>query len=231
MKHLLSRAVSAAAFSLIAVSSQAATADFSGYATGAVLTNFDFGNGLTGTVSAINNDTITVNDPIGSGEVRIFDTTGSNTFDPDLENPFTNSLNSNDQRAFGNALIIQAIGGDDQGNPDDEASGGVFTFNFDQAIDLISFIYLDGEEGADVTTSGGTVGFGSGVSGDNNFVELFFNGSANGITSFTVTANGSGAIGGFEATVSAVPLPAGLPLMAGMMGAFGLMGWRRKKAA
>lgn len=226
MRKIILGFATAATMSIMTATAGAATVDFAGFSNGDLVTGFDFGNGLTGTLAVINGETN------AAGEGRIFDTRRSTTLDPDLENPFTNSLSPFDVRPFGNALIVQAVGNDNQGTPDDEASGGIFTFTFDRAIDLFSLLYLDGEEGASIQVGGNTVaGFERGISGDNRFVELFLNGQANGITQFSVFANGSGAIGGFEASVSQVPLPAALPLMAAGMGLLGFMGWRRKNAA
>lgn len=216
----------------IGTGATAAGVDFSnnfGSATthGDTISRFDFGNGLTGFLSVENfGDT---DDP---GEARIFDTTLSNTADDDLEGPFTNSDGSGEVRGFGKALIIQERPNLASAIADDERAGGAVTFVFDTFIDLFGISFLDGEEGATVTALMQDVGgFGSGVSGDNLFTDIDLGGSGGvqGISQFKVTYNGSGAIGALDIRVSAVPLPAGLPLLLAGLG--GLAALRRKRTA
>ncbi len=224
-----------AALLLSSTAASAATVDFgtnldtannaaSATTHGELVTSFDFGNGLTGRIEVFNR---LANGP---GEARIFDTNATNTFDDDLEGDMANVANANDVRNFGKSLIIQERAGVASGIPDDEVGGGVVTFIFDQAINLLSLQYLDGEKGAEVRT-GSTVlgGFGNGVSGDHMFVDIDFSRSldAQGITTFSVQYNGSGAIGGFQAELAAVPVPASLPLL---LAGFGALTFARRKA-
>lgn len=193
---------------------------------GEIVSRFDFGNGLTGHIVVSN-----PNEVGGVGEARIFDTRLTGTSDDDLEGDFENVADSNDDRDFGKALIIQERASLADSVSDDERGGGIVTFFFDTAINLLNLTYLDGERGAIVSTSGTELGdFGSGVSGDHKFVELNFerNSDAFGIRSFSVQYNGSGAIGAFDAEVSPIPLPAALSLMLAGLGGLGVAGRKRK---
>ncbi|MEM7524383.1 MAG: hypothetical protein AAF360_11615 [Pseudomonadota bacterium] len=215
----------------VAGSAGAVTVDFS-QSGGAVLvegqelTDFDFGGGLSGSITAVG----------GANEARIFDTTPGSVGttaaglggggDPDLAGPFTNVNDETDVRVFGNALIIQEDAPTASAIPDDEAGGGTVTFTFDTAIDLLSLSYLDGERGAFVLIDGEQVG--EVFSGnDQLFNEVFFGDSALGVTSFTVVYNGSGAIGAFDAAISAVPAPPALPLAIAAFLGLVLVGRRR----
>ena len=193
---------------------------------GEAFTAFDFGSGLTGSVSVVNNR------PNTDGEARIFDpdTKTDINGDNDLLNTFTNANNPNDKRDFGNALIIQE--GGNANTPDDEGQGGSITFIFDQAIDLLGLIYLDGEKGASVWANMQEVGAAAaGVAEDNEFQIIDLSGSSEtlGITRFEVVFNGSGAIGELDIQVSAVPLPASLGFLMAGLGGLGLL--RRKRNA
>lgn len=221
----------AAAFAACASAASAATVDFStnfgrSLAEGTEVLGFDFGAGLTGRVSVVG----------GAGEARIFDTTPGSIGtlparrggggDPDLAGPFRNVDDPLDIREFGNALIIQERSSRATAIPDDEARGGTITFTFDRPIDLMSLVLLDGEEDVFVTTGARRVG-NAASSGDNLFDTILFDGSARRISEFTVNFGGSGAIGEFEA-ISAIPLPATLPLALAALAALGFIARRRR---
>ncbi|AEI93985.1 hypothetical protein RLO149_c020010 [Roseobacter litoralis Och 149] len=183
---------------------------------GTEITTFDFGAGLTGSLTVTG----------GTAEARVLDSESGNglgvTNDPDLASPFSDADRVLADRGFGNVLIVQS---DDAGVsiPNDERSGGSITFTFDTAIILDSIFLLDGEEGISLTYGLTTL---SGLGGADNTFD-FVTANSGPILSFTVEFGGSGAIGEFKASV--VPLPAGLPLLIGGLGAFAWMK-RRKQA-
>ncbi len=192
---------------------------------GEIVDRFDFGGGISGFLLVENNRLQT------PGEARIFNSRLSNTSDDDLEGDFVNSADANDVRDFGNILIIQERANLADSVADDERAGGAITFVFDRAIDLLSLDYLDGERGARISAGNNeTLGvLNNGQSGDNQFTSFDFAGldAAQGITRFRIDFVGSGAIGAFDAAVSAVPVPAALPLM--LLGLGGLGALRRRK--
>jgi hypothetical protein len=192
---------------------------------GEIFDRFDFGGGISGYVVVENNG------QSAPGEARIFNSRLTNTSDDDLEGDFTNPLDASDVRDFGNILIIQERAHLASSNADDERSGGAITFIFDAAIDLLSLDYLDGERGAVVSTDNQILAtLGQNVNGDNEFTSFDFSGqtAATSITEFRVDYVGSGAIGAFDATLAAVPVPAALPLM--LLGLGGLGALRRRKS-
>lgn len=198
---------------------------------GDVLTTFDFGGGLTGT--------ITTSD-LGSratGEAMIFNTESPSISvgnDPDLAGPFQDVNNLSQFQEFGNALILQEDNSSrsrhNQG-PDDAANGGAITFTFDTVVALTAIFILDGNDngptGASVLLDGSLFAQDLG-GGDNQFERIDF---AQGtlVNSFTVDFSGSGAIGRFGAAV--VPVPAAFPLMLTGLGVFGWIAARRRKKA
>lgn len=205
---------------------QAATVDFSTLAPGAV-TDFAFGGGITGTLSAVVFPSRDATDAV------VINTNVAQPQDPDLESPFSDANGVLPSRNFGNALIVQEPGsvlGDDQAAP-----GGQLVFTFDRAVDLDSIVILDAEEGGQVRITGVPGGAGlltgipSGVSGDNEF-QFLTTPNGQGLNAFTVLFNGSGAVGELDISVVPVPLPASLPLLAFGLGAIGFMRKRRKAA-
>lgn len=227
---LLKTTAIVAAFVGAAGVAQAATVDFGGFNEGDVLsTDTVLGGGIEADITAIG----------GIAQAVVFDTadnTTSTNNDPDLQSDFTNAEDSNDTRAFGNALIIQE---NQNGGPDDNASGGMLIFDFDQSISLTSLFLLDSAEdtvaelflgGVSVLsfTLDSTNESDTGNNENNNeFTFLDFGGAIG--DKLVVDFSDSGAVGEFDAAVSVVPVPAGLPLMLGGIGAFAWMK-RRKKA-
>lgn len=172
----------------------------------------------------------------GIAEAVVFDTTAgttSTTNDPGLTSPFTNAENASDLRNFRLGLIVQENA---SGGPDDTGGGATLTFDFAKAVSLGELILLDSEIGTTASLFSGTTWVSSFTLtalnysdtnnnvGNNEFTLLNFGGAIG--DSLVVDFSRSGAVGEFEASV--VPLPAGLPLLIGGVGA---LAWlkRRKK--
>ena len=236
MKHYIAASVVA----LMATGASAATVDFGtnlddtqnasdSTVHGEIFDVFDFGNGISGRVVVENNGQ---DDP---GEARIFNSRLTGTSDRDLEGDFTNPADSTDVRDFGNILIIQERARLASSEADDERAGGAITFIFDQAINLLSLDYLDGERGAVISAGASPLGtLGSNVNGDNEFTSFDFGNlaAATNITQFRVDFGGSGAIGAFDAELAVpVPVPAALPLMLLGLGGLGALRRRQNKKA
>lgn len=116
-------------------------------------------------------------------------------------------------------------------DPNDQGArpAGTISFSFSRTvyIDSLDFFDIEGPEIGDVVL------FGPGgivlntleipdTGGDNQWARLLI--GIDGVIAMDVNMGGSGAIDNLEYTV---PLPAGLPLLLGALGALGLT-WRRK---
>jgi len=207
---------------------QSAVVNFDGISEGTnMLGGFDFGDGLTGTISSSH---------LGSnatGDVLICDTStvGSECRenDPDLRSDFSAAPTSDEDLGsidFGNALILEEAGGGGT-NVDDAWSGGRITFTFDTAVDLVRLAILDGN---DNPLSGGSIYldgvlFDTNRGGGDNEYDIVWIGKS--VTSFSVDFAGSGAIGAFEAA-AVIPLPASAMLLLGGIGTLGALRRRKK---
>ena len=134
---------------LTAPASQAAVLDFEGFANGQIM---DTEYQPLVTIS-------TTNTGGGPNLGVIFDTTLSNTLDPDLEGPFnSNTIGLADNYDPGNVLIIQEHADSCSmgicSRPDDEGSrpAGWITFDFAQSIQLVSLDFFDIETVEDGAT-------------------------------------------------------------------------------
>lgn len=216
--------VSALLCTMFASAASAITVNFNDFDEGDVLgVGTDLGGGVLADVTAIG----------GIAEAVVFDTsrrTVSTRNDPDLTSPFRNAEDRSDRRGFGNALIVQENA---TGGPDD-AVGGSLIFNFDALWSFASLFLLDAEVGTTATLFNGRDEVASftldrtnesetGSNRNNNEFTLLGFAGAIGDT-LRIDFAGSGALGEFE--VTAVPLPAGLPLL---LAGLGTLVWVRRR--
>ncbi len=130
----------------------------------------------------------------------------------------------------GNVLILQSDAGQFPA-PNDDASGGdiILTLVSGTPFRITSFSFVDDEETFSLLDKDGTVlgTVGNGVNGGTDQQSVFS--SVIGVgDSFTFRFGGSGGVNSL--VLAPVPVPAALPLMAAGLGAFGLIGLRRRKA-
>lgn len=155
----------------------------------------------------------------------IFDTENGADGDSDLQSGFVRDGGS-DVVFTGGVLAIAENDLSYGQLPDDNANGGTITFSFLQAVNFTGFSIFDDATISVSADNGATFGASVGTDGGfNDFLigdERFFN-----VTALTFDfGHESGAIDNLE--ISAVPLPAGLPLLVAGLGAFGLLGRRRR---
>lgn len=231
MKYILAGAIGALA---IAGAAHAATIvlDFDDVAAGTVITNQYAGVAISG-----------ANPPIN--QAIAFDSDSPSGGDPDLGQPMTKI--GGDDAGGGpaeNVLILSEDG--DLGDPDDDAMGGIFTFDFDDAVAFLGFDAIDiSDQGAnllvrlfapDDVTQIFSFDFASAIGavvGDNQYWSLFasvfgIDGVA-GVGRAEIEITGSGAIDNVAYETSEVPGPAALPLL--LTGLAGLAAARRRKKA
>jgi len=222
---------------LLSTSASAMVIDFEGFAAGTIID--DEYAGLT--ISAITESG-------GSPDVAvIFDSNNPSGGDIDLAAPFTSS-NPLFPGPFnpGNILVLQEnapcsmLSCDD---PDDDAAGGKFVFEWDEAVNITSIDFFDiesEEEGGWVSTTGavlvaldengGNAGFWQvpDTGGDNTWERLVID--AINVTRLEVVLFGSGAIDNIVLNnTPVVPLPAAAWLM--LSGLMGLIPIARKRKA
>lgn len=174
---------------------------------------FDFGNGLTGTITTTG----------GVGSAQIYDTGFIGGRDPDLEQP-TLVGNSSVTYDGGNALIVAE---NNSSNPDDadDAVGGSIEFVFDSLVRFSGITLIDGEDNQRITVSGDSGDILSAVAqGDDEFLAYTF---APVVTrSIKVDFAGSGAFDRLK--VEVVPLPAAAWMLLAGIGGLAAAGRRKK---
>ena len=205
----------ASAFVLATGAAQAAVFDFEEFANGEAVNSVSAG-GVTATVTVDSNGAF--------DQAVAFDTSLSNTADPDLEAPFTGSGSANP----GNVLIITEDGG-----PDDERFGGAIQFAFDRPVNLLSFEAFDGGI-FDVFSGRGdrlllaeTI-----IQSDNQSSFVTVPGFERvSFVTFTLADSGegaSGAIDNISFEVAPIPVPAAMPLMLAGLGGLAFVARRRR---
>ncbi len=140
------------------------------------------------------------NNGAGFDKPQIFDTSESNTADPDLE--VFAALNALDPN-YKNVLIIPENNGVyPPAQPDDAAKGGEITFNFlwKRNVDKLVFVDADRENGKTATAYDGSGGIINSVGipdmGDGSVQEIDVN--ADGVKKLVISYADSGAIGPIE---------------------------------
>lgn len=196
---------------------------------------------------------VTVSATGGAGQAIVFDTDNPTGGDFDLAVSET-LFPSASSPAGGNVLIIAERLTDSNNDgfvdvPDDNASGGTFTFDFGQTVDFLGFNGIDFTDAGSFLQvdlfSGATNIFSFLVDDDASanpdilanvsdniafglFENVFGADGVSGVTSAQITLGGSGAIDGLEFALSEVPVPAALPLMLSALGFGGFVSRRRK---
>lgn len=197
------------------------TLDFEGLSRGAVVTN-QFAPLVT--VSALPGRN-------GVGSAMVFDSENWSGGDRDLKGPFR-TPGVRGRRAFGNILIISED--NDALDPDDNASGGAFVFDFARPVFFrdLTAIDINACEGLRIdlydptgtllrtVTNGRTVG-------DREYLVVSA-GVAN-VARSVVSLSGSGAIDELRFDAAPVPVPGALPLMITGFGGIWTMKKRRAK--
>lgn len=229
---------------------QAVTLDFEGFGNGTIMDNeYLVSHGVS--ISAQNLST-------GPNYAVIFDTTPSGSSpnfssDPDLIGNFDNIAPDAHNQSLpddydpGNVLIIQENLSGCSGNtcvrPDDEGSrpAGIFTFNFRNAIELLSIDFFDVERAENGTGPANridvwdfdtnvltTVGHTPNTGGDNLWAQLLFdsnNPALRNIGRIDIHMGGSGAIDNL--TYNVVPVPAAVWLFGTAL--IGFIGYSRRR--
>lgn len=225
MKHLTKALVSASFLLGAATTAQAATVDFSGLGP----------NGTEVTAGALDFVTSLTVDSNGSVDSLItFDTTLTGTADLDLQGPFDDPFTpgNDNNNALGFIAIIAE--NTDFANPDDEAAGGLVTFNFDRPLIMKSTTFVDtiggevrlyGNDGLIMTFDIPNVDTSDNVL-PNRFTTLSY-GAVAGVTRLEIFLDESGGFDNIE--FSQVPVPAALPLF--LAGFGGLAAAKRRKKA
>ena len=231
MRNFLS--VAAASAAIIGVAHAApVTITFDGPAAGTIVSNQFPGVTISGTAEG----------------PMIFDTDNPTGEDGDLGAPFTNVGPDEGSTPAGNVLIISEDG--DTSDPDDNANGGTFTFDFDSVVTFLGFDAIDFSDASanlivrlfdtsatEIFSYDFAVDGPNSVVGDNEFYSFFssvFGTGIAGVASATIQLTGSGAIDNLSfdmpPDINDVPIPGALPLLLSGIAGLGFAMRRKKRA-
>ncbi len=221
---------------LVVGAANALVLDFTDFSAGSIMSNQYDGVTISGNGNSS-----------GAPDVAVVFDTGSPTGgDNDLAGPFSTSNPSlSNEYDPGNVLILQEnapCGDVSCDEPDDDANGGRFSFQFDAPVTINSIDFFDIEE----RESGGEVQAFSmafvaldadgdpldmwtvpTTGGDNTWDRLILEG-AEGVGRLDIILWGSGAIDNIDFTTTAIPVPASVWLFGSALGL--LAGVRRRLA-
>lgn len=186
---------------------------------------------------------VTVSATGGSGQAIVFDTDSPTGGDDDLGSPLTRVGPDEGSVAAGNVLIISEDG--DLNDPDDNGSGGVFTFDFDGVVTFLGFDGVDFtdaganlivtlfDDAGDTLFSYDFAANSMASVGDNEYYSFFttvFGSGIAGVALATIELTGSGAIDNltFDA---AIPVPGALPLLLSGIAGLGFASRRKRKTS
>lgn len=229
MKQVFAASIIGIALSFPAAAS---TLNFNSFATGAEVNSLDFGGGVSALV-------LTTDKNDNAGQAVIFDTNNFTGNDDDLVSPFPRTSNPSEGVDLEKVLIIEGPvnsnlpSGSAGPTPDDSAAGGTITLAFNQdvtfrAVDyvdtessnnLLNIVFKDAAENQ-IAASGGL------AAGDGQF-DTFSQQIAN-VRFIHFNFGGSGALDNLS--VTAVPVPASLPILASGLALFGFLRRRRNKS-
>ena len=173
---------------------------------GDFVSDFDFGNGLTGSITVSG----------GTDKAQIYDTTTTGGRDPDLESP---TLFGGGPVYDGDNVLIIAEN-DSTATPDDNARGGTITFMFDSVVEFTGVTLIDAEpNGQEIQIIAGATDLGSFSNADDTYSVI--GGFSYFTDTITFVLGGSGAIDNLK--VSAVPLPAPILMLLTALCGLGVM--------